>query len=140
VGKSEDIRPICVLVLAGNFFHGVVGCRGHKVQSETACWLHHLQCIVPINVIFQQNPFLNEALRNEVAAKEKQGRNHGKDLELGFPQEGEHAGRLMLPTKKLTMLPTPSRRAAQAFSDAWAEDGRVSTRRAQSTAWTRGER
>ena len=47
---------------------------------------------VPINVIFQQNPFLNEARRNEVAAKEKQGDNHGKDLELGFPKEGEYAG------------------------------------------------
>ena len=47
---------------------------------------------VPINVVFQQNPFLNEARRNEVAAKQKQGDNDGKDLELGFPKEGEYAG------------------------------------------------
>ena len=47
---------------------------------------------VPINDIFQQNPFLNEARRNEVAAEEKQGHNDGKDLELRFPKEREYAG------------------------------------------------
>ena len=56
-----------------------------RVQSETVRW-----CTIIRNV--QQNPFLNEARRNEVAAKEKQGHNHGKDLELGFPEEWEYAG------------------------------------------------
>lgn len=45
-----------------------------------------------INVILQQNPFLNKARRNEVAANEKEGHNHRKDLELGFPKEREYSG------------------------------------------------
>ena len=83
---------ICLLVLAGNLFRGTVGCRRHEVQSETAC--SSITHNVPINVIFQQNPFLNEARRNEVAAKEKQGHNHGKYLELGFPKEREFTGEI----------------------------------------------
>ena len=56
-------------MLAGIFFHGVVDCKRHEVQSETARW--SIIRNVPINIIFQQNPFLNQARHNEVAVKER---------------------------------------------------------------------
>ena len=62
---------------------------------------------VPINVIFQQNPFLNKARRNEVAPKEKQGHNNGKHLELGFPKEGEYAGEVDVAHEKTNNASDP---------------------------------
>lgn len=60
-----------------------------------------------ITVIFQQNPLLNEARHNEVAAKEKEGHNDGKDLELGFPKEREYAGEVDVAHEKTNNASDP---------------------------------